>query len=463
TGPGDKKPYGGTKPLCPKCNFHQDRLCTLKCTNCRKIGHWARDYKGRPAATNNNNNTNNNNQNNNNNQRAQGEIKEAEDKSKEKRLEDVLIVQDFTEVFPEDLPGIPPTHQVEFQIDLVHGAAPMACAPYRLDTSEMKELSDQQKELVDKGFIRLSSSPWGAPVLFVKKKDRSFPMCIDYQELNKLMVKNRYPLPRIDDLRFIEGFSKIAKLMTKLTQKKVKFDWGDKQEATFQIIKQKLCNAPTLALPKGSEDFVVYCNASIKGLGTMLKQREKVITYGSRKLKVHEKNYTTHDLELGAVVFALKIWRHYLNNTWAKRQAENKRKIDDTFKSNQSQQQQHNKRQNTDRAYTAGSGEKKPYGGSKPLCPKCNYYHDGPCALKCYECNKVGHIARDCRGTANVNTANNQRGNGTGQKPTCYECGSQGHFKKDCLNFKNNKRGTQGGNATAPAKVYVVGRVGTNP
>nr|GEZ44908.1 putative reverse transcriptase domain-containing protein [Tanacetum cinerariifolium] len=103
--------------------------------------------------------------------------------------------------------------------------------------------------------------------------------------------------------------------MTKLTQKKVKFDWGDKQEAAFQIIKQKLCSAPILALPEGSDDFVVYCDASIKGLGAVLMQREKLIAYGSRQLKVHEKNYTTHDLELGAVVFALKIWRHYLYET----------------------------------------------------------------------------------------------------------------------------------------------------
>ncbi|GJU20346.1 putative reverse transcriptase domain-containing protein [Tanacetum coccineum] len=355
--------------------------------------------------------------------------KEIEDKSEEKRLEDVPIVQDFPEVFPEDLPGLPPTRQVEFQIDLVPGAAPVARAPYRLAPSEMKELSEQLKELSDKGFIRPSSSPWGAPVLFVKKKDGSFRMCIDYRELNKLTVKNRYPLPRIDDLfdqlqgssvyskidlrsgyhqlrvreedipktafrtryghyefqvmpfgltnapavfmdlmnrvckpyldkfvivfiddiliysknkkeheehlkiilellkkeelyakfskcefwipkvqflghvidsegihvdpakiesikdwtspkspteirqflglagyyrRFIEGFSKIAKPMTKLTQKKVKFEWGDKQEAAFQLLKQKLCSAPILALPKGSEDFIAYCDASKK-------------------------------------------------------------------------------------------------------------------------------------------------------------------------------------------------------
>ncbi|GKB68336.1 putative reverse transcriptase domain-containing protein [Tanacetum coccineum] len=103
--------------------------------------------------------------------------------------------------------------------------------------------------------------------------------------------------------------------MTKLTQKGVKFDWGDKEEAVFQLIKQKLCSAPILALPEGSKDFVVYCDASIKGLGAVLMQREKVIAYASRQLKIHEKNYTTHDLELGAVVFALKIWRHYLYGT----------------------------------------------------------------------------------------------------------------------------------------------------
>nr|GFA51093.1 putative reverse transcriptase domain-containing protein [Tanacetum cinerariifolium] len=152
------------------------------------------------------------------------------------------------------------------------GAAPVARAPYRLAPFGMKDLSEQLKELSDKGFIRPSSSPWGAPVLFVKKMDGSFRMCIDYQELNKT-------------------------------------------NAAFQLLKQKLCSAPILALPEGSEDFIVYCDASNKGLGAVLMQREKVISYASRQLKIHEKNYTTHDLELGAVVFALKIWRHYLYGT----------------------------------------------------------------------------------------------------------------------------------------------------
>ncbi|GKD34665.1 putative reverse transcriptase domain-containing protein [Tanacetum coccineum] len=103
--------------------------------------------------------------------------------------------------------------------------------------------------------------------------------------------------------------------MTKLTQKGIKFDWGEKEENAFQLIKQKLCSAPILALPEGSEDFVVYCDASHKGLGAVLMQREKVIAYASRQLKVYEKNYTTHDLKLGSIVFALKIWRHYLYGT----------------------------------------------------------------------------------------------------------------------------------------------------
>nr|GEY83786.1 retrotransposon protein, putative, Ty3-gypsy subclass [Tanacetum cinerariifolium] len=265
--------------------------------------------------------------------------------------------------------------------------APVARAPYRLAPSEIQELSNQLQELADQGFIRPSTSPWGAPVVFVKKKDGYFRMCINYRELNKLTVKNRYPLPRIDDLfdqlqgssvyskidlrsgyhqlrirtvkflghlidsqgllvdpakieavknwaspttpteirqflglagyyrRFIKYFSKIAKSLTILTQKDTKFVWGKYQEMAFQILKQKLYEAPILALPERNDDFVVYCDALIQGLGAVLMQREKVIAYASRQLKPHKENYTTHDLELGAVVFALKIWRHYLHGT----------------------------------------------------------------------------------------------------------------------------------------------------
>ncbi|GJS37901.1 putative reverse transcriptase domain-containing protein [Tanacetum coccineum] len=130
-----------------------------------------------------------------------------------KHVEDVPVIRDFLEVFPDDLPGLPPHRQVEFKIDLVPGATPFARAPYHLALSEMKELSNQLQELLEKGFIRPSSSPWGAPVLFVKKKDGTFRMCIDYRELNKLTIKNRYPLPRIDDLfDQLEGSSVYSKI-----------------------------------------------------------------------------------------------------------------------------------------------------------------------------------------------------------------------------------------------------------
>ncbi|GJU41457.1 putative reverse transcriptase domain-containing protein [Tanacetum coccineum] len=131
---------------------------------------------------------------------AQVTSKKSEDQSKEKRLKDVPIVREFPKVFPEDLPRLPPARQVEFKIDLVPRGAPVARAPYRLAPAELQELSTQLQELSDRGFIRHSSSPWGAPVLFVKKKDGSFRMCINYRELNRLTMKNRYPLLRIDDL-----------------------------------------------------------------------------------------------------------------------------------------------------------------------------------------------------------------------------------------------------------------------
>ncbi|GKD60707.1 putative reverse transcriptase domain-containing protein [Tanacetum coccineum] len=363
----------------------------------------------------------------------------TEKKLKEKRLEDVPVIRDFPEVFPDDSPGLPPPRQVEFQIDLVPGTAPIARAPYRLAPSEMRELSEKLRELLEKGFIRPSSSPWGAPMLFMKKKDLSFRMCIDYHELNKLTVKNRYPLPRIDDFfdqlqgssvyskidlrsgyhqlcikeegipitifrtryghfefqvmpfgltnvptvfmdlmnrvcmpyldKFVivfiddilvyfkdeEEHEKHLKIILVLLRKErlyAKFSkcdfWLDsvlflghvidrngvhvdlaKIEAirnwtapmTPTEVRQFLGfpgyyeSAPILALPKGMKDFVVYCDASLKGYEAVLMQWEKVIAYASRQLKVHEENYTTYDLELGAVVFALRLWRHYLYGT----------------------------------------------------------------------------------------------------------------------------------------------------
>nr|GEV80972.1 putative reverse transcriptase domain-containing protein [Tanacetum cinerariifolium] len=140
-----------------------------------------------------------------------------EKKSDEKRLEDIPAVKEVPKIFPEDLPGLPPIRQVEFQIDLIPRTTHVAHAPYRLAPSEMQELSNQLQELIDRGFIRPSTSPWEAPVLFVKKKDGSFRMCIDYQELNKHTIKNRYPLPMIDDLfKQLQGFDKMYQDLKKL-------------------------------------------------------------------------------------------------------------------------------------------------------------------------------------------------------------------------------------------------------
>ncbi|KAJ9561114.1 hypothetical protein OSB04_006274 [Centaurea solstitialis] len=400
------------------------------------------------------------------------------DVKKEKSvIGNIPVVRDFPEVFQEDLLGLPPDRQVEFSIDLTPGAAPIARAPYRLAPAEMKEMMSQLQELLEKGFIRPSTSPWGAPVLFVKKKDGSMRMCIDYRELNKVTIKNKYPLPRIDNLfdqlqgasffskidlrsgyhqlkvsegdvrktafrtryghfeflvrpfgltnapaafmdlmnqvckplldkcvivfiddvlvysrseveheehlrailellkreklyakfskcqfwlrevqflghvvssdgikvdpakveaikeweppktpsevrsflglagyyrKFIQDFSRLATPLTKLTRKNERFVWEKAQEATFEALKDKLCKAPVLSLPDGVDGFVIFCDTSNLGLGCVLMQKGKVIAYASRQLKDHEKNYPTHDLELAAVVFALKLWRHYL-------------------------------------------------------------------------------------------------------------------------------------------------------
>ncbi|RVW67712.1 Retrovirus-related Pol polyprotein from transposon 17.6 [Vitis vinifera] len=273
------------------------------------------------------------------------------------KLEDIPIVREYPDVFPEDLSGLPPEREVEFTIDLVPGTGPMSKASYRMAPVELKEL-----------------------------KDGSMRLCIDYRELNKVTVRNKYPLPRIDDLfdqlqgacvfskidlrsgyhqlrvrgedvpktafrtsndgisvdpgkvdvvanwrrpstvteirsflgfagyyrRFIEGFSKIALPLTKLTQKGVKFEWSDDCECSFQELKNRLVSAPILTIPSGSGGFVVYSDASDQGLGCVLMQHGRVVAYASRQLKPYERNYPTHDLELAAVVFALKIWRHFL-------------------------------------------------------------------------------------------------------------------------------------------------------
>ncbi|KAL0551608.1 hypothetical protein IC582_010697 [Cucumis melo] len=340
------------------------------------------------------------------------------------------VVRDYPAVFSEELPGLPSHREIEFAIELEPGTIPISRAPYRMAPVELKELKVQLQELLDKGFIRPSVSPFGAVLLFVKKKDGSMRLCIDYRELNKVTVKNRYPLPKIDDLfdqlqgatvlskidlrsgyhqlrikdgdvpktafrsryghygfivmsfgltnapavfmdlmnkvfrefldtfvivsflghvlykarvsvdpakieavtswprpstvsefriflslasyyrRFVENFSRIATPLTQLTRMGASFVWSKACEDSFQNLKQKLVTALVLTVPDGSGSFVIYSDASKKGLGCVLMQQGKVVAYASRQLKSHEQNYPTHDLELATMVFALKIWRH---------------------------------------------------------------------------------------------------------------------------------------------------------
>nr|GEV04996.1 putative reverse transcriptase domain-containing protein [Tanacetum cinerariifolium] len=234
-------------------------------------------------------------------------------KAKDKKQREIVMVRYFPEVFPNDISGLPPIREIKFRIELIHKAVPVAKSPNRLAPFELEDLSGQLKELQDKA----------------------------YRELNKLTLKNRYPLPRIDDpfdqLQGSQFFSKIDLREVQFLRhvingngihvdpskiKAVK-NWkalrtltkGEEHEFEFQTLKDKLCDALVLALLEGPKDFVVYCDASGIELGCVLMQRGKVIAYVSRKLKIYEKNYATHDLELGAVVFALKIWRHYLYGT----------------------------------------------------------------------------------------------------------------------------------------------------
>nr|GEX56861.1 putative reverse transcriptase domain, ribonuclease H-like domain protein [Tanacetum cinerariifolium] len=189
--------------------------------------------------------------------------------------------------------------QVEFRIDLIPGAAPVACAPYCLAPSEMKELSEQLKELSKKGFIRPSSSPWGALANVVadalSRKDKEpIQVCA-----LAVMVHNNL----LEQIRNAQV--EACKEGNIGAEKNKPYVWGDDEEEAFQTLKLKLCTALILSLPEGSEDFVVYCDAFLKGFGAVLMQREKMTSYASRKLRKNKENYTTHDLELGAMVFAL--------------------------------------------------------------------------------------------------------------------------------------------------------------
>ncbi|KAK8694914.1 hypothetical protein V6N13_072458 [Hibiscus sabdariffa] len=344
-------------------------------------------------------------------------------------LPSIPVVSEFVDVFPEELPGLPPKREVEFGIDIQPGTNPVSITPYWMAPIELKELKKQLEELQDKGFIRPSNSPWGAPVLFVKKKDGSMRLCIDYRQLNRVTIKNKYPLPRIEDLidqlrdasvfskidlrsgyyqmkvkdadvpktafqtryghfeflvmpfgltnapaafmdlmnrvfkpyldkfvvvfiddiliysrnkddhaehlrivlqtlrecqlyakfsksgyyrRFVKGFSVIALPLTKLLRKDQPFEWSEDRQRSFDKLKQALTHAPVLIQPESGKEFIVYSDASHSGLGCVLMQGDNVVAYASRQLKPHELNYPTHDLELAAIMFALKIWRHYL-------------------------------------------------------------------------------------------------------------------------------------------------------
>ncbi|GJX76648.1 putative reverse transcriptase domain-containing protein [Tanacetum coccineum] len=267
----ERKPYGGSKPLCPKCNYHHDGPCAPKCHKCNRVGHLARDCKS-PA----NANTTDN-------QRGTG--------AGQKPTCYECGVQGH---FKRECPKLKNNNRGN-PVRSGNALAKVYVVGKRGTNSDSNVDTKEHEE-----HLKL--------ILELLKKEEL------YAKFSKCEIWIPQGLAGYYR-RFIEGFSKNAKPMTKLTQKKVKFEWGVKQEIAFQLIKQKLCSAPILALPEGSEDFIVYCDASIKGLGAVLMQREKVIAYASRQLKIHEKNYTTHDLELGAVVFALKIWRHYLYGT----------------------------------------------------------------------------------------------------------------------------------------------------
>ncbi|XP_073041962.1 uncharacterized protein [Primulina eburnea] len=191
------------------------------------------------------------------------------------KLEDIPIVSEFSDVFPDEIPGFPPVQEIDFNIELMPDTQPISRAPYRMAPIELKELKEQLEDLLAKGYIRPSVSPWG------------------YYR------------------RFIEGFSQIARSITQLTQKNAPFIWSPECEASFVELKERLTSAPVFTIPSGVGGFTVHTDASHQGLGCVLMQHGRVVAYASRHLKPHESKYPVHDLELAAVVFALKIWGHY--------------------------------------------------------------------------------------------------------------------------------------------------------
>ncbi|GJU11714.1 putative reverse transcriptase domain-containing protein [Tanacetum coccineum] len=294
-------------------------------------------------------------------------------KAKEHKREELVMMRDFPEVFPDDLSGLPPGREIEFCIELVPRAIPVMKSPYRLTPFEMEELSDlrlgyhqlrvHQEDILKIAFKTRYGHFEFTVMPFVLTNVPSVFMDLINQVCRAYLDK--FVIVFIDDIlvysktreeheflrhvingdgihvdpsktevvknwkasktpfevhsflglegyyrTFIKNFSKIAKPITILTRKSKTFDWGEEQENSFQTLKGKLCNAPILALPDGPEDFVVYCDVSRLGMGYVLMQRGKVIAYASRQLKIHEKNYTTYDLELGVVVQRELNMRH---------------------------------------------------------------------------------------------------------------------------------------------------------
>ncbi|XP_028069369.1 uncharacterized protein LOC114271903 [Camellia sinensis] len=268
----------------------------------------------------------------------------------------VPVVCEFLDVFPEELPGELVDREIEFTIEVLPGIQPISKTPYRMSPVEMKELKTQLQDLLDKGFIRPSVSPWEnaeahknhlrlilqtlrEKKLYAKLKKCEFWLrevaflghVITKEGVsvdpNKIEAIVNWPTPtNVTEVRsfmglaghyrrFVQDFSKIAVPLTQLTKKGVAFEWSEQRESAFQELKMKLTTAPVLALPSGTEGFVIYSDTSHKGLGCVLMQSGRVTAYASRQLKPHEKSYPTHDLELAAVIFALKIWRHYLYGT----------------------------------------------------------------------------------------------------------------------------------------------------
>ncbi|GKB49407.1 putative reverse transcriptase domain-containing protein [Tanacetum coccineum] len=249
----------------------------------------------------------------------------------EPRPESHPVVQNFPDVFPDELSGLPPEREVEFTVDLICGAQPISNAPYRMAPVESKELKDQLQELLERGFIRPSVSLWGAPVLFVKKKDGSMRLFIDYRELNRITVRNKYPLPRINNLlNQLQGekfFSKID-LRSGYHQLRVKeqdvsktaFRTGyghyeflampfgltnalnEEREKSFEELKRILVSSPVLTLPFRTGGYQIYSDASKKGLGCVLMQHGKVIAYAFRQLKPYEYHSGKANVVAGALI-----------------------------------------------------------------------------------------------------------------------------------------------------------------